>query len=76
MDVECGGGGVLVKLLGTSRLMKFFSPQVSQALQIDTLVLTVRHEERLIMMVEEAVVETIMFFSLLLYPHLQERGVL
>ena len=67
---------VVVKLLGTSRLMKFLSPLVSQALQIDTLVLAVLHEEGLLMMVEESVDETIMVLSLLLYLHLQEQVVL
>ena len=66
----------MVKLLGTSRLMKYLLTLVSQALQIDPLDLTIRHKEGLLMIVEEAVVETIMFFVLLLYRHLQERIVL
>ena len=67
---------VVVKLLGISQLMKYLPPLVSRALRINILVLTVRHEKGLLMMVEEVVDKTIMFFFLLLYPHLQERFVL
>ena len=67
---------VVVKLLGRSQLMKYLSPLVSQLLRIDPLDLTNCHIEGLQMMIEVALVKTIMFFYLHLYYHLQERFVL